>query len=146
MPPLDAVMINRVIVPMDESEAAERALQYALEVHSEAEITVLHVVGEPSSMMGTAVGLALETDYEEAAREKAAELFDRARDTAAAHDIEIETEIAFGNPGKAIVERAEDADVVVMGSHGGSLSGRLFVGNAAERVFRHSPVPVTVVR
>lgn len=139
-------MIDRVLVPMDDSEVAERALSYALEVHDGAAITVVHVVGEPSSMMGTAVGLALESDYEEAAREDAAELFDRARAVADEHDVDIETEIAFGNAGKAIVELAEDFDAVVMGTHGGSLSGRLFVGNTAERVFRRSPVPVTVVR
>lgn len=139
-------MTDRILVPMDDSEAAEHALTYALEVHDGAAITVVHVVGEPTSMMGTAVGLALESDYEEAAREDAADLFDRAREVAAEHDADIETEIAFGNAGKAIVDLAEDFDAVVIGTHGGSLSGRLFVGNTAERVFRHCPVPLTVVR
>jgi len=46
---------------MDESEMAERAFQYALEVHPDAEITVVHVVGEPSSMMGGAAGIAMPT-------------------------------------------------------------------------------------
>jgi nucleotide-binding universal stress UspA family protein len=41
---------------------------------------------------------------------------------------------------------AESYDAMVMGTHGGSLSDRLLVGNVAERVFRNSPVPVTVVR
>jgi nucleotide-binding universal stress UspA family protein len=34
----------------------------------------------------------------------------------------------------------------VVGSHGGSLSDRLFIGNVAERVSHRSPVPVTIVR
>ncbi len=139
-------MIDRVLVPMDTSETAERALAYALDVHRGAAITVLHVVGEPSSMMGSAAALALDVDYEEGARAQAAELFERAEEMAAEADVDIETETAYGSPGKAIVKRAEDYDVVVMGSHGGSVSDRLFVGNAAERVFRRSPVPVTVVR
>ena len=42
--------------------------------------------------------------------------------------------------------RAEACDAVVLGSHGGNLQSRLFVGNVAERVFKRSPVPVTVVR
>jgi len=46
---------------MDESEMAERALRFALEAHPDAEIIVLHVVGQPSSMMGAA-GLALADD------------------------------------------------------------------------------------
>lgn len=66
-------MISRVLVPMDESEMAERALRFALEAHPDAEIIVLHVVGQPSSMMGGAAGLALADDTEEAAREQASE-------------------------------------------------------------------------
>lgn len=43
-------MLSRILVPMDDSEMAERALEYALENFSGAEIIVLHVVGEPSPM------------------------------------------------------------------------------------------------
>lgn len=139
-------MLARVLVPMDGSELAERALEYALENHPDAEITVLSVVGEPSVMMGGAMSLAFEDDVEEAARERAREVLDRARDLAADHDAEIDTVVAVGRPARAIVSRADDYDAVVIGSHGGDVIGRLFVGNVAETVFRRSPVPVTVVR
>lgn len=139
-------MISRVLVPMDDSEMSERALEYALEAHSGAEITVLHVVGEPSPMMGKAVGLAFEDDIEQAAEEHASEILQRARDIAEQYDTEISTDVAWGNPAKAIVNRAENFDTVVIGSHGGTIAERLFVGNVAERVFRRSPVPVTIVR
>lgn len=139
-------MISRVLVPMDDSEMAEHALEYALEAHPDAEITVLHIVGEPSPMMGKAVGLALEDDFEEAAEEHASDVLDRAREIAKEHDVKIETDVAWGNPAKAIINQAADFDTVVVGSHGGSLTERLFVGNVAQKVFRHSPVPVTVVR
>lgn len=139
-------MISSVLVPMDDSEMAERALEYALELHPDAEITVLHVVGEPSPMMGKAVGLALEDDIEEAAEEHASAVLARGREIAQAYDIELETDVGWGNPAKAIINRAENFDTVVIGSHGGSLAERLFVGNVAQKVFRRSPVPVTVVR
>jgi len=139
-------MSSRVLVPMDDSEMAERALEYALETHSDAEITVLTVVGNPSPMLGDAMSLLLEDDLEAAAEERASEVFDRARDIARSHDREISTDIAWGTPGKVIVERADSFDTVVVGSHGGSLVDRLFVGNVAQRVLRRSPVPVTIVR
>jgi nucleotide-binding universal stress UspA family protein len=139
-------MISRVLVPMDDSEMAEHALEYAIEAHPDAEITVLHIVGEPSAMMGEAVGLALEDDFEAAAQEQASVVLDRAREIAAEHGVEIETEVALGKAAKAIVNQAADFDTVVVGSHGGSLRERLLVGNVAQKVFRHSPVPVTVVR
>lgn len=139
-------MISRVLVPMDDSEMADQALEYALEVHSDAEITVLNVVGEPSPMMGKAMGLALEDDIEEAAQKHASGVLQRARDIADQYDREISTDVGWGTPAKVIVNRAADFDTVVIGSHGGTLAERLFVGNVAEKVFRRSPVPVTVVR
>lgn len=139
-------MISRVLVPIDESEMAEHALKYALEAHPDAEITVLHVVGEPSPMMGESVGLALEDDIEEAAEEHASAVLERAREIAQSYDAELETDVAWGSPAKAIINRAENFDTVVIGSHSGSLADRLLVGNVAQTVFRRSPVPVTVVR
>ena len=139
-------MISRILVPMDDSGMAERALEYALENHPSAEITVLHVVGEPSPMWGEATGLALEGDLEEAARERAEPVIRRARTLASEHGVEVETNVQVGNPVRAILNRAEDYDAIVMGSHGGTLIDRLYVGDVVQKVFRRSPVPVTVVR
>jgi len=139
-------MIDRVLVAMDDSEMGEKALRYALEAYPGAEVTVLHVVGEPSPMMGQAVRLVLEDDIQETAEALAEEVFDRAREIAAEHDAEIETQVGWGSPAKVIVTRAEDFDTVVIGSHSGSLADQLFVGNVAQKVFRRSPVPVTTVR
>lgn len=139
-------MVSRVLVPMDDSEMAEHALEYALEAHPDAEITVLHIVGEASPMMGKAVALALEDDIEEAAEKHASQVLERAHEIAQTYERDITTDVAWGNPAKAIINRAADFDTVVVGSHGGSLAERLFVGNVAQTVFRRSPVPVTVVR
>ena len=139
-------MISQVLVPMDDSEMAKRALEYALENHPDAEMTVLHVVGGPSLLGGAAASLALAEDIEAAAEERAEEVFDDARETAAEYDVEITTEVQLGHPARAILNRADDFDAVVLGSHGGSLADRLVVGNVAQKVFRNSPVPVIVAR
>lgn len=139
-------MTSRVLVPMDDSELSEQALRYALETHDDAEITVMHVVGGPSSMLGEATALALEEDIEAAAEEHASEVLDWARDIATEYDRDIEAVIEMGRPAHAIVDRAEAFDTVVIGSHGSSLAERLFVGNVAQTVFRRCPVPVTIVR
>lgn len=141
-------MIERVLVPMNDSEMAQRALRYALEAHPEADITVLHVVGAPSSMMGQAVGLALSDDPEELARDKAHTVFETAESIAAEYGIEIRTEFKIGHPVRGILAFIEDepVDTVVMGTHGGTVEGRLFVGDVAKKIFRRSPVPVTSVR
>jgi nucleotide-binding universal stress UspA family protein len=139
-------MVSRILVPMDDSEMAEQALEYALENHPDAEITVMHVVGGPSPMWGEASGLALGDDLEAEAEELAEAVFDRARDLAGDRDVEIETEVQVGSAVRSILNNAEQYDAIVLGSHSGTLADRLFVGNVAQKVFRRSPVPVTVVR
>lgn len=139
-------MLSRVLVPMDDSQMAERALSYALENFPEAEIEVLTVVGEPSVMMGESMSLAFEEDVEAAARERAESVLEGARAIAADHDTEVSTAVTVGRPAHAIVERAEAFDTVVVGSHGGDVIDRIFVGNVADTVFQRSPVPVVVVR
>lgn len=125
---------------------AAQALEYALENHPEAEITVLFVAGNPSAMGGEAAGLALEDDATAAAERKAESVFDRARELAADYDVGIDTDVGIGHPARVILNRAGDFDAVVIGSHSGSLSDRLFVGNVAKKVANRAPVPVTVVR
>jgi len=139
-------MLSRVLVAMDGSETSEQALRYALDAHPDAVITVLTVVGEPSAMFGEATAIALADDPGKAATEHARPVVDRAREIAAAADAEIDIDIEIGQPARLILDRAEDFETVVIGSHSGTLADRVFVGNVTERIVRHSPVPVTVVR
>ncbi|TKX81563.1 universal stress protein [Halorubrum sp. SD626R] len=139
-------MVERVLVAMDDSELSERALRFALDAHPDADVTVLHVVGEPSSMMGAATGIALADDSEERVRELSEDVFERAGEIATEHGVAVAVESEVGSPASRIVERAEEFDVVVIGTHSGSLTDRLLVGNVAKSVFQNAPVPVTVVR
>ncbi|WP_265109371.1 universal stress protein [Halosolutus halophilus] len=141
-------MISHILVPMDGSEMSEHALEYALEAYPDAQVTVLTVVGEPSSMWGEASGLALADDLEEAAQEHAQPVFDRARELVdvADGDADLETVVELGHPVRAIINCADDYDTVVVGSHGGSISDYFYVGNVAKKVVRQSPTPVVVVR
>ncbi|NGM68853.1 universal stress protein [Natronolimnobius sp. AArcel1] len=142
-------MTSRVLVPMDDSDHAEHALEYALENHPDAEITVLHVVGVPSMMMGEAVGLTLEDDLDAAATDRAQAVFDRARECTEERNRDLETVVGIGHPARNIIDRADDYDAIILGSHGEDWSRathRFLVGNVAETVSKRAPVPVTIVR
>lgn len=138
-------MTSHVLVPMNGSEMAEEALEFALETYTAAEITVLNVIGVPTWHMGDAAGLVLSDDPSEAADTQTVTVFERARELAAEHGAEIDTVADVGSPSRTIVERAEDFDMVVIGSHESGLSSRLLVGDVAATVTRRSSVPVTVV-
>ncbi|MFB6271119.1 MAG: universal stress protein [Halobacterium sp.] len=139
-------MVSRVLVAMDDSEMARRALAYAFDAHPVAEITVLHVVGGGSPVMGEAASVALEEGFEDEEDAHGQAVFERAREMAAERGRAVDTELAYGSAAQSIVEHADGFDVVVVGAHSGSLVERLFTGNTAEKVVKQSPVPVTTVR
>ena len=142
-------MVSRVLVPMDDSEHAEEALEYALDAYPDADVSVLHVVGASSPMMGEATALALADDVESAAAERAEPVFERGRRVATTRDSEIDTIVGIGHPARNILDRAGEYDTVVVGAHGADwtrAARRFLVGNVAETVSRRAPVPVVIVR
>ncbi len=142
-------MASRILVPMDDSEHAGQALEYALDNFPDADVSVLHVVGVPSPMMGEATGLALADDLEEAAAQRAEPVFERARKIATEREREIRTVVGIGHPARNIIDRAENYDTIVLGAHGADWSRatrRFLVGNVAETVSKRAPIPVIIVR
>ena len=140
-------MTLHVLVAMDRSPMAERALEHALTVYPEAEVTVLYVIDyiEESYSARALVG---SEELHERARGHAEERFETAREMADEHGTEVETRTTVGDPAREIVDyaRDHDVDVVVVGSHGRDTLSRILLGSVAESVVRRAPVPVTVVR
>lgn len=142
-------MANRILVPVDESDQSRTAFEYALEVHPDASMTVLHVI-DPRDFR-TYGGIEGWIDMEQIAeqqREHAKRIVEEARERAADRDVTVSTEVVTGKAPRVIVDYAAEHgfDQVVIGSHGRSGVSRVLLGSVAERVVRRSPVPVTVVR
>jgi len=58
----------------------------------------------------------------------------------------VETSVAEGSPGRALVEAAKGAELLVVGSRGrGGFAGALF-GSVSLHCVSHAPCPVVVVR
>lgn len=144
-------MDKHVLVPIDGSETGWKALDLAVELFPEGELSVFHVIG-PSGIDTDVEGGVLDRRAYERAKEEAEELTAEAEDRIEAADgptptlREIATET--GDPGAEIVDYAEQSDVdhVVMGSRGRSSIERLLLGSVSETVTRRAPMSVTVVR
>ena len=65
-------------------------------------------------------------------------------EAAGAHSVR--SSIIEGHAGAAIVDAAEDADVIVMATCGRSGLGRAVLGSVADDVVRHAACPVLLVR
>ncbi len=142
-------MLSQILVPMDDSDHASQALEYALDNYPEGEITVLHVVGVPSMMMGEATALALDDNISETAAKRSEPVFQRAHEIADERDREINTIVGIGHPARKILDRAEEYDSIVLGAHSADWSRatrRFLVGNVTETVSKRAPVPVAIVR
>ena len=139
--------MKRILVPLDGSEQAWDAFEYAVDEFPTGTIVLLHVIDpvEAGYTASATVPGYTEQWYEQA-KERAENLFEDARSRAS--DADIETEIEVGRPSRIIVEFTDELDIdqIVMGSHGRSGVSRILLGSVAEAVVRRSPVPVTITR
>jgi nucleotide-binding universal stress UspA family protein len=139
--------MSTVLVPLDGSDQADRALAHAMRVFPGARLTLLTVIDPSTGFSGPNAPGTAEVWYQ-SARERADELLAAARDTAEAEGMEVETVVETGRPASVVIDYAErnPIDHVVVGSHGREGVSRLLLGSVAETIVRRSPVPVTVVR
>jgi nucleotide-binding universal stress UspA family protein len=123
---------TNVLVPLDGSELAERALP-ALEL--------LHRAGAERVWL---VRVLDQQDDEADASEYLATLASRLR----GGGVVVETIVARGEPAEAILTQARQvqADVLVMATHGRSGLGRMLYGSVAGSVLERTPVPVLLNR
>jgi nucleotide-binding universal stress UspA family protein len=142
-------MAKRLLVPIDGSDPADAALEFALEEYPDADITVLSVI-DPTDVGYGSIEAAPSTfeHLQESAEERTEQVLDEAKARAEEHGTEVTGETVIGMPSRAIVEWAENNDIdgIVIGSHGRRGVTRVLLGSVAESVVRRSPVPVTVVR
>ena len=142
-------MTKRLLVPVDGSDPADAALEFALGEYPAADITVLSVI-DPTDVGYGSIEAAPSTfeHLQRSAEDRTEKVLDEAESRAADHDMTVTTETVIGMPSRAIVEWAENNDVdgIVIGSHGRKGVTRVLLGSVAESVVRRSPVPVTVVR
>ncbi|GAA0642364.1 MULTISPECIES: universal stress protein [Halobacteriales] len=141
-------MPDNILVALDGSPLAERALIYALETFPNATITTIYVINPIDSVIDVeAGGLPVAEDWYDTAQERATEIHTTATDLAADHDIVLATVTEVGKPAREILDYAADngIDQIVMGSHGRSGLDRTFLGSVAETVTRRAQIPVTII-
>jgi nucleotide-binding universal stress UspA family protein len=142
-------MAERVLVPVDESEHARHALDFAIETFPGATLVLLHVIDPGEAGFSASVSMpSFAEDWYAEASERAEDLLSDYEGYAASQGVTVERAVEVGKPTRLIVEytEAENVDHVVMGSHARKGVTRVLLGSVAEAVVRRSPVPVTVTR
>ncbi len=143
-------MYQTILVPTDFSPAAGQAWDQAKSLAKQfgSKLVVLYVAQPVEShygIMALMPGLReLEEKQDVESRLKLKELVSAAE----ADGLSADCAVVSGRPWECVVQEAknQNADLIVVGTHGQSGFVRDTIGSTAERVVRHSPCPVLVVR
>ena len=135
---------DRVLVPIDFSEASFQALAETLEfVENASHLYVLHVLpylnqGEPGVMWKTVTDDSRKQNVEKAFRDRC-----RSSNYEGIHFTTL-----IGNPSEEIIDYAKEQQInlIIIPSHGHTGIRRFLLGSVAERVVRFAHCPVLVLR
>jgi len=139
-------MHEKILVPTDGSDAANAAVEYALDLAEtcDAELHALYVIETKATYILT-VGLddSEMEEYEEYGEDLVTEVVERAseRGLSGAKGV-----VKKGKIAQEIVEYAEDNDIdsIVIGRQGQGAIEK-YMGSTADKVVRMTDLPVTVV-
>jgi nucleotide-binding universal stress UspA family protein len=140
---------KRILVPVDFSLHSNQALQYARSFATQfnARIILIHVVEAfpIDYLLGLKSAKAVNEWLLEQSRNRLRQV---ARQFAGAGRIAPESLVSFGKPFQEIarVAKEREADLIVLATHGYTGFKHIQLGSTAERVVRHAPCPVLVVR
>ena len=134
--------IQKILVPLDFSDCSRKALQYAAAFakQSAADLHLLHVQESTPSGAETGYVECMSTAQAQAQLERYKEQLEET--------IEVATAVTRGVPYSEIVEYARTlgVDLIIISTHGRRGFQRLLMGSTVEKVVRHAPCPVLVVR
>ena len=139
---------RKVLVPTDFSPSAAEALDHAAELAKklDAEIVLLHVLQPLTTHLSVPPLVPLPPEWVKSVRMQAeAEL---KKESHRIKQVKVTTELRDGPIHDTVLAAASElkADLIVIGTHGRRGLSHVLLGSVAERVVRHSTVPVLTMR
>ena len=135
---------ERILVPLDGSQCAETVIPRVEELIAgkEAGICLLRVASAP-----TYPGMDPTEAQVKVVRE-AEEYLKGLENNLRAKGLDVDTHVRYGNDAEEILDHAaqKDIDLIAMSTHGRNGIKRFLLGSVAEKVLRHAPKPVFLVR
>ena len=139
---------RRILVPHEFSQLAEEALALAARlIPADGRLLVLHVVVPfvpVTDLPVDAGGYIAPQAFVAAAKRQLARAV--AKTMRGKPTRRIETKVVVGDPYQRIVAAARGNDAIVMSTAGRTGLSHLLIGSVAEKVVRHSPIPVLTLR
>lgn len=145
-----AELFRKILVPYDFSDAAKAALAVAdgLAARHRGTVTVLHVIAPvyPVSGFAAAGELPVWIPPDDMQAETRTRLVSDVGRALGRRGKRATCKVVVGDPYHSIVAAARQVDSIVMSTLGRTGFAHLVIGSVAEKVVRHSPVPVLTLR
>ncbi len=140
-------MFGRIVVAYDGSAGAREALRMAVELARQDDARLVAVAVEAHLPRYAATVGEMEEEHQAEERD-ARRWLNEAAAYADERGVELTTRTVIGHPAQAISRVAADqrADLVVIGHSGHSGAWGHFLGGVTEKVSRHAPCSVLIVR
>jgi nucleotide-binding universal stress UspA family protein len=140
--------VGRILVPVDGSAHAERAVKHAVAMARQGQAVELHLLNVQPALTGNVVTFIDKPTRDDYHREEAEKALAPARALLKEAGISAIEHIGVGTPGPTIVAFAKRLGCVqiVMGSHGLGAAMQLVLGSVAQDVVRNTDCVVTIVK
>jgi len=142
-------MLQRILVPLDGSARAERALPVAARIarSTNGSLVFYRAVPIPSTYGAMYAGVSLSQTIIDDDTAAAKTYLEELKQVELLRGIPVECAVEVGVPAGLILEQAEGqkVDLIVLCSHGRTGLGRWVLGSVAEHISRQASVPVLVL-
>lgn len=141
-------MRERVLLPVDGTEEAERAYELAVKLFPDGTLVLLHVINPADASVSVEGTMpSFPEGWYEQQKVQAESAFEGLKARAADEGVDTEQVVELGKPTRKILDTIDSAEIdhVVMSSQGRQGVSRLLLGSTAESVVRRASVPVTIV-
>jgi universal stress protein A len=145
----NVVNLRKILVPLDFSAHSRKALNYAVKLAGQfgSEVTIINIVAPVIYAEGMVLPAAME-NLDRVSEEHAQAELDKIAEEVRSHNVKCDTHVLLGHPSDEIVNYAKkhETDLLLITTHGRTGLQHFLLGSTAERILRHAPCPVMVVR
>ncbi len=142
-------MFKKILVPLDGSEISESVLKYAVGIATGCNVPLVVLVRVREILDANVIATmdpTIVSELDQSYHDEAAVYLEDKAVTLREKGVNVEIDVLSGNPAEEIIEytKKKGVDLIIMSTRGRSGVSRLVFGSIADKITKHSPVPVLI--
>jgi len=145
-------LISKILVPLDGSEYADKALDYAIDLAKKfsSEIILVHVVPTTAAVITgpEVLGPSLLLDLRKRLEESGHNILASGEAKTKEAGVKVTTKLDYGSPADKIINMVKEGDIslIIMADRGLGAVARFFLGSVTDKVSHHATCPVLIIK